>query len=386
MSVEFFLIITPGLESIAREELLEKWPKLSKVYAGLFQATPSLKVEKGGLTLHCAEAEGWLLNAYLKIPSRILQRFESFRASDVPKLYEKTRRLEWTRFFREDEIKVESSTHASRLSMKDQIEDVILSALRDAREHQPFRKSLLKVPQTIFARIVDDHVQLSIDTSGEPLYQRGYKTKTVEAPLRETLASAFVYASLKSIGESSYILDPMCGSGTFLTEFIGFNIATRTRTFAFQNFPCFAKILPTYKLYDLKSTQLKVYGFDQDEDSLEATRENLAILKKKINFEIEIQKQDLFAATKSDIQDTLILVNPPFGKRIEISGGVSKYYQSVIDTLIDVYQPKAIGILCPSEVRGLVTRGHYEWVKNSSVPISTTTGGLEVKFELLRKV
>lgn len=381
-SIEFFLVITPGLETLALEELKDKWTRLSSHYKDMFQTEPRISCERGGLNITCHPAEGWLLNAYLKIPTRILQRFAKFKASDVPKLFEKTRKLEWSQYLRDDTILVEASTHSSRLSIEKQIEDVVLSALRDYREHQPLRKKLLATPQTIFVRILHDEVTLSLDTTGEPLFQRGYKTQSVEAPIRESLASAFVFASKKAVTDVSVVMDPMCGSGTFLTEYAGFYSASRARPFSFQNFPCFAQYLPKFQLFDFEKPKFQLLGFDQNTDAVKAAQENLTKFTKTVDVQFMILQKDLFLDDGVK-NNALVLINPPFGKRIEVTGGITKYYQSVIDTIIEKYNPLALGVLCPKEVRGLMTRGSYEWIKP---PILTNTGGLEVRFEILKRM
>ncbi|MCB0361393.1 MAG: hypothetical protein KDD35_01640 [Bdellovibrionales bacterium] len=202
----FFLVIPPGLESLALEELQVKSRLLAEDssldYSGV--NLQQAEVVSGGIELNLALKEGWILNNYLRIPTRILQRLERFRCRDYSQIKKKVSRWPWYQYLRDGEIRVHVSSHNSRLNMKKRLVSSVVEGIGEAKKRQAFRKPHLEIPQNIYIRIEADQATLSLDTSGEFLFRRGYKEYVTKAPMRETLASALYW--LASAGQK---VEPM---------------------------------------------------------------------------------------------------------------------------------------------------------------------------------
>src|SRR5690606_21817544 len=130
----------------------------------------------------------------------------------------------------------------SRLMHTGRIEETVKAALKEALKRQPLNRDWEKKnypPQTFYIRLVDDHLTLSLDLTGDPLYKRGLQVIKGEAPLRENFAAAFVMELCQDLEGTYTLVDPMCGSGTLLTEGLTFHRPLHLRPFAFETAPFF---------------------------------------------------------------------------------------------------------------------------------------------------
>src|SRR6056297_2741333 len=169
----------------------------------------------------------------------------------------------------------------------------------------------------LMARIEDDLVTFSLDTSGEPLHRRGYKEAVGKAPMRETLAALF----LRQCGYdgSEPVLDPMCGSGTFPIE--AAEIATglwpgRARRFAFEDLAGFdAQAWAAMRQGPApRETPLRFYGFDRDAGAVRMATENAA--RAGVGEITQFACQPISALTRPEGPPGLVMINPPYGARI----------------------------------------------------------------------
>lgn len=342
---EFFLVVNPGLEELALTELKIKWGALNQADPVTFPGEePKVSIQKGGLLIQANEAAGWVLNSYLKIPSRILQRVDRFKAKDFPKLYNKLKKFPWNKFFRSGTVEVKVASHGSKLKIKDRIRETAMKAIQDAQEHQAFRKPHLEVPQTLLLRVQDDEVVMSIDTSGDKLHLRGYKPQTVLAPLRETLASALYMAAYARLHtDPAVVLDPMCGSGTLLFESISFWKPNMRRRFACQNFP-YAPELMTFDFRKQTTVPSSVsgWGSDRDESAIEAARQNLEVFgDPSVHFHLGEMDSINW---KDQGRPLVLMTNPPYNERLkadddEVAAGLNRLAQKLKPDLSCIIWP-----------------------------------------------
>jgi putative N6-adenine-specific DNA methylase len=216
---EIFVATHPGLEPVLAEEVRLKGFKRPK-------AVPGGVVTRGGWP------EVWRANLWLRGAGAVLARVASFRAVHVAQLDELAHGVDWAAVLRRDvAFRVEASCAASRLYHSGAVAQRVATAIRD-RLGAPEAPD---APVTVMARMEKDVCTISVDTSGEPLHKRGFKAAVNAAPLRETMAALF----LRQCGYDGAepMIDPMCGSGTFVIE--AAEIAARLnpgrgRSFAFE--------------------------------------------------------------------------------------------------------------------------------------------------------
>jgi putative N6-adenine-specific DNA methylase len=188
----------------------------------------------------------------------------------------------------------------------------------------------------VHAFLTADELTLYLDTSGEPLFKRGYRSAAGEAPLRENLAAGILRLAGWTPGEP--LLDPMCGSGTLPIEaaLIALDIAPGARRgFGFEKLQNFDR-----KAWDkLKSdaiarehprTALPIYGSDLYGDELKTARANLAAagLENVVSL-----KQANLLEISAPAASGVIVTNPPYGVRLGETGELAEFYPKLGDAL-----------------------------------------------------
>src|SRR5688572_14651670 len=196
---EIFLITAPGLESVLCEE--------AKAHG--FRAP---KAVPGGVRIEGRWHDVWRANLVIRGASRVLARVAAFRVVHLTELEKLARKIAWSEILRADvPFRVEASCSASKIyhsgAAAERVERAISVALG-----APVSEDEAAV--CVRARIEKDLCTLSIDTSGELLHKRGFKEAVSKAPMRETMAALF----LRQCGYDGRepVVDPMCGSGTFV--------------------------------------------------------------------------------------------------------------------------------------------------------------------------
>lgn len=284
---------------------------------------------------------------------KILKPIYKFEARDTDELYRKAAQYEWENIltpkstFAIDSVVYSDDFRHSKFAAY-RVKDAIADRFTDKYGARP-SVSLTNADILINLHISGRECTLSLDSSGESLHKRGYRTVQTEAPINEVLAAAM----LKMAGwdGSSNLLDPMCGSGTILIE--AALIATNTppgiyrQGYAFERWNDFdAELLNTIYNDDRgeKEFNYKIYGCDISPRAIEIARSNIknAHLEKYIETEVcPIQEQ------AEPHTPCLIVTNPPYGERLAPRD------------LADIY--KALG----SKLKHLYTGGEA-WIISSS--------------------
>ena len=249
-----------------------------------------------------------------------------------------------------------------------------MEAIRDAQVHQSFRKPHLDVPQTLFLRVLDDDVAMSIDTSGDKLHLRGYKPHTVTAPLRETLAAALFFAAVDRLHtDPAIVLDPMCGSGTILFEANAFWKPNHKRKFACQNFPYSPEVMSfDFQKQPVIPSSITGWGYDRDENAVEAARQNADVFgDPSIHFHVSEMDKLIW---KDQGRPLILLTNPPYNERLKADIGD---LAAGIDKIAEKLKPDLVGVLWPGH-KALKSIGGKPLLEE----IHTTNGGLPVTIAL----
>ncbi len=298
--LDLFFVAPPGLEA----ELAAEAEALG--FAGV-------RAEPGGVAAAGGWPEVWRANLQLRGASRVLVRIAAFRALHLAQLDKRSRKVPWAEVLRPDvPVTVEASCRASRIYHAGAAAERVATALREELGAPVAEAEGLRV----LVRIADDLCTISVDTSGELLHRRGSKEEVGKAPMRETLAALFLRAC--GYGGTEPVVDPMCGSGTFVLEAaeIALGLAPgRSRAFAFEQLVTFEPASwAAMKAGAPRATPLRFHGFDRDAGAVRMSAANAA----------RAGVGDVCAFAQGDVADLapppgppgLVIVNPPYGTRI----------------------------------------------------------------------
>ncbi len=349
---EFFLIVAPGLEDLAEFELRDWLPEARA------------EVVKGGLSITLPLKVGFALNRALKIPTRILVRVADFGCRDFPKLFKKMSNFPWESWFPDDiPVEFQASSKTSWLKVKKRIEETCEEGRAARVKKRGVSLKQQGEPLTVFVRLENDVCFMSLDTSGELLHKRGYRTLASEAPLRETIASALLCLTevhgLAGEVSSVELVDPMMGGGTFLLEAAQRSEVLSGRTYAFERF-----VLSSPSV-ELRSTRPNIFeafsGFDLDAKAVEAAKGNLKTLGQKKSVRLEVG--DAFKLSSPGVRalPRVVITNPPWGERIAVKGRLSDFYSELFQCLESAFQPQAACFLLPEKAGLEKIRAPREW-------------------------
>ncbi len=328
---EIFMVATPGFEDALLAEAREN---------GFADAART----QGGVTVQGTWEDVWRANLVMRGATRVLARVGSFMAFHLAQLDKRARKFPWGDILRKDvPVRVEVSTSKkSKIYHAGAAAQRIETALKDSHGMQVSADA----PVAIKVRIDDNRVTISVDTSGESLHKRGHKEAVGKAPMRETLASLM----LRDCGYDGTepVLDPMCGSGTFLieaAEMAAGLLPGRSRDFAFQQLATFdAGAWDAMRRVDhIHRPQQKFYGSDRDAGAIRMSRLNAerAGVGDYINFE-NLSATDV---TRPDGPTGLVICNPPYGGRIGNPKLLYGLYGSLGETLRERFAGWRVGIV-----------------------------------------
>ena len=320
--IELIATTTFGLEAIAKRELNNLG----------FNDT---KVENGKVIFQATEKDIPKANLWLRTADRVLLKMGEFRALSFDELFEKTKALPWDEWIPEDgNFLIEGKSIDSKLfSISDSqriVEKAIVEKLKTKYNVDWFQKTGAKY--TVEVSLLKDIATLTIDTSGEGLHKRGYRDRTGDAPIKETLAAAMILLSYWN--KDRVLLDPFCGSGTIPIEaaMIGKNIAPGLdRKFAAEEWPRIDKEYwsearrEAFKAID-NDVKLKILGCDTDKRSILRARDNAANLG--LEEDIEFFMKDM---REVDLKNEygVVITNPPYGERIGEREEVHQLYKDL---------------------------------------------------------
>ncbi|MEZ4607635.1 MAG: THUMP domain-containing protein [Deinococcales bacterium] len=338
-----FLAICPiGLEDLLFTELM-----------ALKSYSPIEKLEKitGGVSFEGPLDLIYLSNLHLRSAHRILLRVGECLAQNSPMLFEKVRKMPWEHYLGfAESFSLRVSSKLSYLFYEDALSNTVYKAILARLKPLGLEPKLAKGDIEVYLRLFQDRATLSINSSGEHLHKRGYRTHIGEAPLRETLAASMLMRS--NYQNYDAILDPMCGSGTLLIEaalMSSRRAAGQFRPFAFEKLALFQEHLWRRAKEAAKAQEISsptsFWGSDNDPKMIEAAKYNStqAGLEGVINF----QREDALKLDFNPFKDKklLLISNPPYGARLQEAA--PRLYQKLIHAL-----PEGINIslLCPEPV------------------------------------
>ena len=322
-NLQFFISCPPGLESLLIKEC--KSLSFSNKNQKQHPAHPEKSIpgeDVGGQLFEGNLSDIYRANLSLRIASRIVIRLGEFISITFAELRKKASKLAWEHYIRPGQsVNIRTVCHKSRLYHSDAVSERIVNAINDhfstsSKPISPVHQS--PDGQLVLVRLVNDTCTISIDSSGDPLYKRGYKLAVTKAPLRENLAAAMVaFSGWDGINP---LIDPFCGSGTIPIE--AALIASQTppgiaRNFSFTHWPVFDEAIyhsvKENSLKEIKVDHSKIFGYDRDAGAIDSSKENAARAGQKDT--ITFVQQSVSFLDSPSPQGTII-TNPPYGIRI----------------------------------------------------------------------
>lgn len=328
--LEIFIVTAPGLEAVLCAELEAK---------GFANPKPI----KGGVLVSGGWPEVWRANLDVRGASRVLVRIGAFRAFHLAQLDKRARQLAWGDILRPDvPVRVEASCKASRIYHAGAAAQRIETAIRE----ELGAPIAAEAEVCIKARIDDDLCTINVDTSGEPLHKRGHKQAVSRAPMRETLASLFL-RHCGYIGTEP-VVDPMCGSGTFVIE--AAEIAAglspgRSRHFAFEQLACFDEAA-WQRLRTAQSganPALRFYGSDRDAGAVSMSQANAT--RAGVADITEFRQQLVRDLAPPNGHPGLVIANPPYGARLGDQKHLYSLYRTFGQTLLSRFTGWRVGLI-----------------------------------------
>ena len=323
---DFFLTCPRGLEEVTAKDISQH-----------IKDEPVIK--KGGVSFIGDKSDMYKINLYSRTGMYLLKKLLFFKAKNFDSLYSKVKNYKW------EDVIISPQNFSIRIKSKSnyfqnsgfatlKIKDAIVDRIRIKTGKRP-NIDKLNSDIKIFVIIKDENIKIFIDSSGRPLFMRGYRTKIHKASLNECLAAGLIL--LSNWDKQKPFYDLMCGSGTIPIEaaMIAFNIPPgikRTR-FAFQLWPDYDQKIWQSVIENAKS---KInLNFDVDINGSDQLRKNMNLsiesakkigLQDKINFSTENLENFKCFDNKG-----VIILNPPYGIRLGDEKNLQNLYQKIGD-------------------------------------------------------
>ena len=295
------------------------------------------KVENGRVRFTGDMRDILTTNLWLRTADRIKIIVGEFPARTFDELFENTTALPWEEFLPVDaEFPVEGRSHHSQLHNVPSVQAIVKKAIVQRLSRVYHRRTRLPETGNLYpleVAINKDQVILTLDTTGESLFKRGYRKNKGGAPLKENMAAALVM--LAHWFPDNPFVDPVCGSGTIPIEaaLLGHNIAPGiNRAFACEQW---VNLMPAGLSDDVRDeaddkadydVKLDIHGYDIDQNMVEIAEENCraAGLTHDITF-----KQLALKDWRTDKCNGVIVANPPYGERLSDHAAVHELYRQM---------------------------------------------------------
>ena len=274
---------------------------------------------------------------------RILKPFLCFKADDTDVLYEEAKKFEWDKLLSPDQtFSIDSTVYSDSFRHSKFVTYRVKDAIADYFTAKYGRRPsirLVNADMLLNVHISNNDVTISLDSSGEPLYKRGYRVAQTDAPINEVLAAGLI---LKTgwRGESN-LIDPMCGSGTFLIEaaLIAANInpGVYRQSFAFERWRDFEPELFD-EIYNDDSQErefnYKIYGSDISAKAIAISAKNIKSARVGRYIDLKVMPiQDYEEAPENG----MLITNPPYGERLD-ADDTEALYEVIGNRLKNVFK------------------------------------------------
>ncbi|MTK07605.1 MAG: class I SAM-dependent RNA methyltransferase [Hungatella sp.] len=294
-------------------------------------------VEDGRVTFLGDDEAICRANVFLRTAERVLLKAGSFHAESFEELFQATKKIPWEEYIPADGKfwVAKASSIKSKLFSPSDIQSIMKKAMvermKGAYKAEWFEENGASYPLRVF--LYKDQVTVGIDTTGDSLHKRGYRTLTSKAPITETLAAALIM--LTPWNKDRILVDPFCGSGTFVIEaaMMAANIAPgMNRSFLSEDWK---NIIPRKCWYDTmdeandlvdNDVKVDIQGYDIDPEIVKAARTNAE--SAGVDHLIHFQQRSVDALSHPK-KYGFIITNPPYGERLEEKENLPKLYRQI---------------------------------------------------------
>lgn len=316
-----------GLEAVLKREVQDLGYEISKV-------------EDGRVSFFGDAAAICRANIFLRTAERVLLKVGEFKAVTFDELFEKTKKIPWERYIpKEGKFWVtKAASVKSKLFSPSDIQSIMKKAMvkrmQEFYKEEWFPESGAAYPVRVF--LMKDQVTVCLDTTGDSLHKRGYRQQAGKAPISETLAAALIL--LTPWHKDRILVDPFCGSGTFVIEaaMIAARIAPgMNRSFTAEEWSNFIPKQAWYQAVneanDLMDDEVKVdiQGYDVDGDVVKVARKNAE--EAGVDHLIHFQQRDVKDLSHPK-KYGFVITNPPYGERLEEKEDLPAIYQAFGDS------------------------------------------------------
>jgi len=326
-SEHFFATCPRGLEPLLARELAE--------LGATANAVP------GGVAFSGSWDSCYLANLWSRLASRVLWRIDEFRYRNEQDVYAAALGVDWPSYFAvQQSLRVNVTAQKSPLKSLEfatlRIKDAVCDRFREAAGTRPsIERSDPDV--RVHAFLEADRGALYLDTTGEPLFKRGWRAGAAEAPLRENLAAGIIM--LTGWQPDQPLLDPMCGGGTLLVEAAAMARARAPgakRRFGFEKLRAFDAPLWDRVKREQRGAERapQIYGSDGDPKALTVARRNLA--EAGVERWVKLERADVLERTAPSPTGVMVM-NPPYGERMGNAEELARFYPRLGDALKQRY-------------------------------------------------
>lgn len=316
-----------GLEAVLKREVQDLGYEISKV-------------EDGRVSFFGDVAAICRANIFLRTAERVLLKVGEFKAVTFDELFEKTKRISWECYIPKDGKfwVTKAASVKSKLFSPSDIQSIMKKAMvkrmQEFYKEEWFPESGAAYPVRVF--LMKDQVTVCLDTTGDSLHKRGYRQQAGKAPISETLAAALIL--LTPWHKDRILVDPFCGSGTFVIEaaMIAAQIAPgMNRSFTAEEWGNFIPKQAWYQAVneanDLMDEEVKVdiQGYDVDGDVVKVARKNAE--EAGVDHLIHFQQRDVKDLSHPK-KYGFVITNPPYGERLEEKEDLPAIYQAFGDS------------------------------------------------------
>lgn len=331
---------------------MENFKMVAKTFFGFedilakeLQILGAQEVEQGVRVVTFKGDKGFMYKANLALRTalKILKPIYFFRATNEETLYKGIQGVNWSKYINANQtFVIDATVHSDRFNHTEFVAQKCKDAIVDQfRTRTGQRPSIDKQYPDLRINIHIDKEQVSValDTSGNSLHQRGYRTATNIAPINEVLAAGMLMLSGWE-GKSDFI-DPMCGSGTILAEaaMIACNIPANInrKEFAFEKWndwdnDLFDQIVDSL-LKRVREFNYTMTGYDKAPSAVMKAKDN--ILNANLDEYVKISERNFFDTEKETKGPLHMVFNPPYGERLDIE--MERFYREIGDTFKQNY-------------------------------------------------